>query len=185
MRKFLFALLGLVVVLIGAALIVPFLIPTDTYKQQIAREVENATGRKLTIDGPLRFTILPQLGLEAQQVALANPPGAASPNMVQLKALEVELTVWPLLHGTLEVDRFVLVEPQIDLEVDAQGQPNWQLGGPPADQPAEPSEPPEQRTEPAQPAPSGPGGIEAASGGMLKEVRLGDVRIENGALTYS
>ena len=89
MRKFLFVLLGLVVVLIGAALIVPFLVPTDTYKQQIAREVENATGRSLTIEGPLRFTILPQLGFEAQQVALANPPGSASPKMVRLKAVEV------------------------------------------------------------------------------------------------
>jgi AsmA protein len=182
MRKFLFVLLGLVVVLIGAALVVPFLIPTDTYKQQIAREVEGATGRKLAIDGPLRFTILPQLGLEAQQVTLANAPGAASPTMVRLKALEVELKVWPLLHGTLEVDRFVLVEPQIDLEVDAQGQPNWQLGGPPAEQP---EQPPAQREEPAQPAPSSPGGIDEASGGMLREVKLGDVRIENGALTYS
>jgi hypothetical protein len=46
MRKFLLVLLGLVVVLIGAALIVPFLVPTDTYKQQIAREVERATGRR-------------------------------------------------------------------------------------------------------------------------------------------
>jgi AsmA protein len=182
MRKFLFVLLALVVVLIGAALIVPFLVPTDTYKQQIAREVENATGRSMTIAGPLRFTILPQLGLEAQQVTLANPPGATSPQMVRLKAVEVELKLWPLLHGTLEVGRFVLVEPQIELEVDAQGQPNWDFGEPPADRPAQP---PEQRTEPAQPAPGGPGGIEEASGGMLTEVKLGDVRIENGALTYT
>jgi AsmA protein len=79
MRKFLLILLGLVVVLIGAALIVPFLVPTDTYKQQIAREVENATGRRLTIDGPLAFTILPRLGLEAGGVTLANPPGAPVP----------------------------------------------------------------------------------------------------------
>ena len=64
MRKFLFVLLGLVVVLIGAALVVPFVVPTDTYKQQIAAQVESATGRKLTIDGPLRFTILPHLGLD-------------------------------------------------------------------------------------------------------------------------
>ena len=185
MRKFLFVLLGLVVVLIGAALVVPFLVPTDTYKQQIASQVESATGRSLTIEGPLRFTILPQLGFEAQQVTLANAPGAKSPQMVRLKAVEVELKVWPLLSGTLEVDRFVLVEPQIDLEVDAQGQPNWQFGAPPAEAPAQPSEPPQQSTEQTQPAPAGPGGIEGASGGMLKEVRLGDVRIENGALTYS
>jgi AsmA protein len=185
MRKFLFILLGLVVVLIGAALIVPFVVPTDTYKQQIARQVENATGRSLTIEGPLRFTILPQLGFEAQQVMLANPPGSKSPQMVRLKAVEVELKVWPLLHGTLEIDRFVLVEPQIDLEVDAQGQPSWEFGAPPAEPPAQPSEQPERPTEQTQPAPAGPGGIDEASGGMLKEIRLGDVRIENGALTYS
>jgi AsmA protein len=182
MRKFLYILLGLVVVLIGAALIVPFVVPTDTYKQQIARQVENATGRSLSIDGPLRFTILPQLGFEAQQVTLANPPGSKSPQMVRLKAVEVELKIWPLVHGTLEVDRFVLVEPQIDLEVDAQGQPNWQFGAPPADRPAQPAEQPQPQ---AEPAPSGPGGIEQASGGMLTEIKLGDVRIENGALTYT
>ena len=69
-------------------------------------------------------------------MTLANPPGSKSPQMVRLKAVEVELKVWPLLSGTLEVDRFVLIEPQIDLEVDAQGQPNWQFGAPPGKGPA-------------------------------------------------
>jgi AsmA protein len=183
MRKFLLVLLGLVVVLIGAALIVPFLVPTDTYKQQIAREVERATGRRLTIEGPLAFTILPRLALEAQGVALANPPGAASSDMVRLKAVELDLGIWPLVHGTLEVDRFVLVEPQIDLEVDAEGRPNWRLGGP-ADRSAQPPEQPKEQPE-AQAEPAGASGINQASGGLLTEIKLGDIRIENGVLTYS
>jgi AsmA protein len=182
MRKFLLILLALVVVLIGAALIVPFVVPTETYKQQIARQVENATGRHLTVDGPLTFTILPQLGFEAQGVTLANPPGAASPDMVRLKAVHLELEIWPLLHGTLTIDRFVLVEPQINLEVDAEGQPNWQLGAPPGKPSAQPQAQPEQST---QPAPTSPGGIDEASGGMISEIKFGDLRIENGALTYS
>ncbi len=182
MRKFLLILLALVVVLIGAALIVPFVVPTETYKQQIAREVESATGRNLTVDGPLTFTILPQLGLEAQGVTLANPAGAASPDMVRLKAVQLELEIWPLLHGTLTVDRFVLVEPQIDLEVDAEGQPNWQFGVPPGEPSAQPQAQPEQ---PAEPAPKVPGGIDEASGGMLSEIKFGDLRIEDGGLTYS
>jgi len=185
MRKFLLILLGLVVVLIGAALIVPFLVPTDTYKQQIAREVENATGRRLTINGPLAFTILPRLSLEAEGVTLANRPGATSPDMVRLKALQLNLGIWPLLSGTLEVDRFVLVEPEIMLEVDAQGQPNWEFGTPAADSAPQPEAAPQAQPEAKAPSPSGGSVIGQASGGLLSEIKLGDIRIENGALTYT
>jgi len=183
MRKFLLILLGLVVVLIGAALIVPFLVPTDTYKQQIARQVESATGRRLTIDGPLKFTILPRLSLEATGVTLANPPGASTPDMVRLKTLQLNLGILPLLSGTLEIDRFVLVEPEIVLEVDAEGKPNWQFGTPTAEPTPQPEAQPE--TQPEAKAPAGGGVIDQASGGMLSEVKLGDIRIENGSLTYS
>ena len=134
--------------------------------------------------GPLSFTVLPRLGFETGGVALANPPGADSPEMVRLRAVELELRIWPLLDGVLEIDRFVLVEPQIDLEVDAQGKPNWEFGTPAEDKPDAPSEQPEARSEPD----SGPdgdfGGIEQASGGYVTEIRLGDIRIENGALSY-
>ncbi|MEM7023559.1 MAG: AsmA family protein [Pseudomonadota bacterium] len=184
MRKFLLILLGLVVVLIGGALIVPFLIPTDTYKEQIAHEVERATGRRLTIEGPLSFTVLPRLGFETGGVALSNPPGADSPEMVRLKAVELELKIWPLLDGVLEIDRFVLVEPKIDLEVDAQGKPNWEFGAPAEDKPEKPPEQPEARSDPKSEPGSEFGGIEQASGGYVTEIRLGDIRIENGSLSY-
>ena len=67
MKKFLLALLGLVVVVIGAALTLPFLLPTDTYKQRIA-QVERLTGRKLAISGPLDFTMLPTVAVTAEEV---------------------------------------------------------------------------------------------------------------------
>ena len=52
MKKLFLVLLALVVVLIVAALAVPFLLPTEAYKQQIEAQVERATGRALAIDGP-------------------------------------------------------------------------------------------------------------------------------------
>ena len=39
MKKFLLVLVGLIVVVIGAAIIVPFLVPTETYKQQLAEQL--------------------------------------------------------------------------------------------------------------------------------------------------
>ena len=50
--------------------------------------------------------------------------------MARLKGLQAELKIWPLLRGSVEVDRFVLVEPEFHLEVDAAGRPNWALGAP-------------------------------------------------------
>ncbi len=128
MKKFLLIVLGLVVLLIGVALALPFIIPTETYKQQLTAQVERATGRQLSIQGPLHLSLLPSVGLKAENVRFANAPGAADPDMARLKALEVELKVWPLLHGAVEVARFVLVEPEIHLEVAKDGRPNWQFG---------------------------------------------------------
>ena len=171
MKKALLILLCVVVVLIGAALALPFVIPTETYKQQLAAEVERVTGRKLDIQGPLHLSLLPTVALEAENVRFANVSGAADPDMAKLKALEVELKVWPLLHGSVEVARFVLVKPVIHLEVTKTGQPNWQFGPKPAGE--------------AKPAPAGGGGASSSSGLPISEIKLGDVRIEDGTLTYA
>jgi AsmA protein len=170
MKKFVLIALGLIVVLIGAAIAIPFVVPTETYRQQLEAQVERATGRALTIDGPLEFSILPQLALAAEDVRFANPPGAAEADMASLEELQVQLKLWPLLRGAVEVDRFVLVEPVVHLEVDQQGRPNWQLGG---EEPAA-----EQTPEQADDEGGGPGVPVTA-------LRLGDIRIVDGTVTYA
>ena len=172
MKKFLLIVLGLVVLLIGVALVLPFVIPTETYKQQLTAQVQRLTGRQLTIQGPLHLSLLPSVALKAEDVRFANAPGAADPDMARLKALEVELKVWPLLHGAVEVARFVLVEPEIHLEVAKDGRPNWQLG---------PKAAPKSAPAPA-------GGGNAAGGGTtlpVSEIKLGDIHIQDGTLTYA
>ncbi len=157
----------LVVLVIGAALVVPFLIPVETYKAQIEDQAQAATGRPLKIKGALRFALLPRAGIEADDVSFGNAAGAKDPQMATLKQLVLEVSLVPLLHGAVEIDRFVLVQPQIHLEVDKAGHPNWQFataGGAPSSA--------------AKPA-AGPG---AFLGG--REVRLGEVRLENGQVTY-
>ena len=178
MKKFLLILLALVVVLIGAAVAVPFLLPMETYKQQIEAQVERATGRALKIEGPLDISLLPRLAMTAEDVRFANVAGSPRPDMVRLKGLQAELKIWPLLRGSVEVDRFVLVEPEFQLEIDAAGRPNWALGAPAT------GATPQQAQAPQQ-----PGTATGQSGGGMRlpitELKLGDIRIQNGTLALS
>lgn len=125
MRKFLIGLGGFVVLLIVLAFIGPSLIPADSVKQDIAREVEAATGRSLTIDGDLNFTLLPAPGVSVSGLRLSNPDGASRPDMVRLRAASVEVALLPLLGGDVQVDRIVLDAPDIVLEQYADGTNNW------------------------------------------------------------
>jgi AsmA protein len=168
MKKLLIGLAVVVVLIVAAAFVIPFFVPLDTYKSKIIALVKDETGRDLRIDGPVNFSLLPRVALEANAVALSNPAGASTPNMVQLKTLDVTLRLLPLLHGAIEVDQFKLVEPAITLEVDKEGRPNWAFSR--AVQPA----------SRAGPSPSEPSG----KGGGVPAISLGDVSIVNGQASY-
>lgn len=173
MRKLLIGLVILLVLLLIALIAVPFFIPVETYKKQIAAAVQEATGRELSIGGHMRFALLPRLEIELNDVAFANPPGAATPHMATLKQLLVQLKLVPLLRGEVRVDSFVIVEPTIHLYVDATGVGNWQF--------------PNLGT--------GTGGTGAGGGGtsgrgdgggapQLSDISLGDVRLTDASVTY-
>ena len=169
MKKALIIIAAIVVVLIVALVLAPFFIPVDTYKTKLIALVKDSTGRDLRIDGPVSLSLFPTLALEANDVSFSNPPGASSKDMAKLAKLEVQLKVLPLLRKEVEVKRLVLVDPVIDLEVDKQGRPNWQFG---------------EAQKPQQPAPQAKPGAAPSGGSSLSELRLDDVRLVNGRISY-
>ncbi|HEX3973284.1 MAG TPA: AsmA family protein [Stellaceae bacterium] len=175
LKKLLIGLAAVVVLVIAAAIAVPLFIPLDTYKAKIVDLVKSETGRDLKIAGPVHFSLFPSVALEANDVSLSNPAGATSPNMVQLKTLDVELKLFPLLHGGLEISQFKLVQPVIALEVDKQGKASW------AFTPAAPAGTAPQAAPPATPStPAASGGISA----NFSAISLGDVSIVDGQASY-
>ena len=125
MRKLLIGLAVLVVVTVAAAFVGPLFIPADSIKGDIAREVAKATGRNLAIDGNLKFRILPAPGVSATGVRLSNAKDGSAPDMLRLKAAAVEVALFPLITGNIQVSRIVLSEPDILLEQYADGTNNW------------------------------------------------------------
>lgn len=112
-------------VLLLLLLIAPFLIPADTYRARIEQAAFDRTGRALKINGPLHVTLFPALGVNANNVTLANVPGGHTRDMATIGDLRVAVRFWPLLGGRIEVSEVVLDHPVINLERDKTGRGNW------------------------------------------------------------
>jgi uncharacterized protein involved in outer membrane biogenesis len=125
-KKVLYGVAGLVVLVVTAVLVVPVFVDANAFKGEIAAKVKEATGRELAIDGEIgvRF-LVPATGITVEGVRFANLPGAAAPDMATLKELEVNVALLPLLRGEVQVESVRLVEPVIELEVLEDGRANW------------------------------------------------------------
>ena len=163
MKKLLIALGVIIVLLIAAVLVIPAFIPIDTYKNEIQSQVSEKTGRDFSINGEVSVSLFPNVALEVNDVVFGNAEGGRSAEMASLKQLQIDVQLFPLISGELAIDRFVLIDPRIDLEVLPDGTPNWQFAGMGEGQASDGS------------SGGGPG---------LSEIRLGDVRLENGQITY-
>jgi AsmA protein len=178
LKRLIVGTLSVVLVLVALALIVPFLIPTSAYKDQIETRVKAATGRDLKLGGDLKLSILPSLELSATDVVFGNRPGAAQKDMVKLKGLNLKLKLAPLLSGRFEIVALELVEPTVVLEVEKDGKPNWQFDKP-AGTPAAP--PP--------PAPAKPGDSAQAPSRLPTDIfdtlQIESLHIVRGNVVYS
>ncbi len=160
---------------LGVCLAVPigiagFLIATfdaNEWKPRLVDAVRQATGRDLSLNGPIGLTMSLVPSIRARDVALSNPPGFSRAAMVTLERLEIEVALLPLLSRHVEIRRLMLVKPDIRLERDANGTPNWAFTpeSKPASVSAVGSAPPKA---PAQPVGFG----------------FQDVRIQDGTLDY-
>jgi len=124
-RKVLIGVIGIFVVLVAAAIIGPRFIPADSLKAEIAAQVRAATGRELIIDGDISFTLLPAPGVSVSGVRVSNIEAAQAADMVQLKSAQIAVALGPLITGTVEIERVILVEPVFELEQLADGGNNW------------------------------------------------------------
>ena len=130
MKKFLYGISALLGLTIVAALIVPGLIDWDRYRDQIIARASQELGRDLSVDGNISMSILPIPAFSVTGIRVANLEGAGTREMVQLKSLNVQVALLPLLAGSIEVTRIVLVEPEIILERLLDGRANWSLVDP-------------------------------------------------------
>lgn len=166
MKRVILVLLVLLVVVLPLAAVAAarwYLTP-DLLRAQAGDAALRATGRALTIAGPIRLTWALHPKIVAENVSFANPPGMSRPQMLHADRVEARLALWPLLSRRVEVTRVQVFGPDLRLQRDAAGHPNWLLEPPRAP-------PPSQQAAPPSPKPR-------------MQVVIGRVEIQGGLLVW-
>jgi len=125
MKKIVKYSLSVLAVVVGLLLLAPFFLDIEDYKQQIEQQVEDATGRHLTIGG-LQASLFPWIGVTLDDVVLANRQGFSERDFLKVKHLNVQVALLPLLSKKIEIARFKLKSPEIFMERNAKGEGNWE-----------------------------------------------------------
>ena len=123
--KILGGLIAVLLVIVAGLAVFIATLDANEYRGEIAEQAKLATGRDLTIAGPLSFGISLTPSLVVEDVTLSNAEGFSDQPMLKLKRLEVAVRLLPLISGEIDVRRVVLVDPDILLETDADGHGNW------------------------------------------------------------
>jgi len=114
-----------VVALIAAIYAFAALYDFNKLKPEIAKAVEDATGRQLTIAGNVEFKLGLRPTLVVEDVSLKNAAWSSTPNMIRVKRLQARIDVLPLLSGKFDFARLVLSEPDVIVEFNAKGTSNF------------------------------------------------------------
>lgn len=142
MKRGLFIAIAVVVAVpVGAVGAANWYLSGDAVRARAVEAVRRATGRELVIAGPVRLGWGWAPTIEASDVSLSNPPGFSRPAMAHADGIKAQIGLWDLFSRRIVVERLVVAAPDVRLERDAQGRPNWLFSPPeaPVAAPAGPS----------------------------------------------
>ncbi len=116
----------LLVLIIGAAVILPLMIDPNDHKDRIVQVVESQTGRDFSIGGEIEWSVFPSIGLGLSDLTLGNADGFGAPHMAKVQSATVSVKLRPLLSRQVEVDGIALSGLDLNLETAASGANNWE-----------------------------------------------------------
>lgn len=118
--------LGLLAFLAVAAL---FLVPAERIAGLATDRFETITGRTLRIEGTVRPTIWPTLGVRTGKIVISNADWSDEPQMLTAEALDIGIDMAALWGGEVRVTGLRAIRPRLVLERATDGRENWVFGG--------------------------------------------------------
>ncbi|HYH19073.1 MAG TPA: AsmA family protein [Azospirillum sp.] len=140
----LLGLVGLVVVGGGLALA---LFDWNDVRGFAARQASAALGREVAIDGTLDVDLGDPIRIHLEGLRVANTDWAAEPNFAEVRVLDAQVRLWPLLRGDIELPEVKVSGPKVAMEKNMEGANNWTFGSDPRKEAAEEAVKPDDRGE--------------------------------------
>jgi len=116
----------LAILLLALSIALPLLLDPNNYKDEISETVLNRIGRELTIAGDISWRVFPSLGLEIDELSLANRAGFGTRPMLEIAEAGATVKLVPLLSRRLEIGRVDLEGVSAYLRSNTDGQNNWE-----------------------------------------------------------
>lgn len=130
MKKVLKWILGLVavvaIVLVIISVALPLLLDPNNYKDEISAAVEQRTGRELAINGDISWRVFPSVGIQINDMSLANRAGFGARPMLEVDEAAVTVKLEPLFNRRLEVGRVDMEGVTAYLRSNKDGRNNWE-----------------------------------------------------------
>jgi len=127
MKKIIAIFFGILVVIIITIVVVVHFIDVNQYKDDVISLVEKETGRDFKINGDFNFALSLIPTVQVEGISFGNADWGSETSMLKVDRLEVQVSLIALLSGTVQVNRLILVSPEILLETNEQGEGNWVL----------------------------------------------------------
>lgn len=162
MTRFLAAIVALVALLAAIVLLAPGLVPAKAFKGRLEAEASKALGRTVTLGDEISFKIIPQTAFSVTGLVIANAEGFEGDYLARVERADIGVKLAPLFSGKVEISRFVLTRPDLNLQKGKSGAVNWNLAS-------------------AAGAPQ----AEGAPAPTPRELSLGDVRLVDGRAVYA
>lgn len=116
---------GLLVVLLILPVLTLQYFNWDSYRHRVAVWVGSVIEREVSISDRLDFQLWPTTRLSVSGLQISSPEGVSDLPLVNLPNGEIEFAIWPLLSGTVVINRLELDTPSITLVSGAEGKTNW------------------------------------------------------------
>ncbi len=153
--------------LVAAAIALVLLVDPNDYKEEIVQAARQQTGRDLKVEGRLKLSLFPWLGIESGGLELANAPGFGKQPFARVDAVVLRVRLLPLLRKELVIDTIVLDGLELNLMRNKAGVSNWDdLAG---------AAPPPGQKPPATDGPAAP---------AIAALSIGGIRVNKGKILW-
>ncbi|BAV46158.1 hypothetical protein MesoLj113a_37500 [Mesorhizobium sp. 113-1-2] len=116
---------GLFVLVLCAALVVPYFVDWTGYRAQFEREASAILGRKVTVQGDATARLLPFPSVTFSNVAVAGGPNGRPAMTVETFSMDAELA--PFLRGEVLIFDMRLVHPKATIDIANDGTVDWAM----------------------------------------------------------